>query len=76
MTINAINSYKFDCPVIIDLNYEFKKLNPHIPENYLYHTFLLDTANNVILVGNPTNNGKIMNVLYEKVTGSLKKNVI
>ena len=50
----------------IDSSDIFIKKNPHIPLKGVYHTFLLDENNNVILIGNPINNKKI-NRLFQKL---------
>ena len=46
------------------INAKFLKLNPHIPSERRFHTFLLDNNNNVILIGDPTKNRKIKNMIY------------
>lgn len=52
-------------PIYVDTANAFYKLNPHIPENKLMHTFLLDATNKVVLVGSPTQN-RAMSDLYKK----------
>jgi len=44
----------------------FIKENPHIPLKGIYHTFLLDENDSVILVGDPFKNEK-MEKLLQKV---------
>lgn len=61
----ALKTAHFDYPVILDTKGEFEKLNPHLPENKMMHTFLLDKDNNVIMVGNPLNSIK-MEELFKK----------
>ena len=46
---------EFSYPVIYDYNNEFNSLN-RFPEDFLFHTFLLDDKNKVLLVGSPINN--------------------
>ena len=53
-----ISNTMFDYPILLDTLGEFEKLNPHLPKNGTFHTFLLDENNNVILVGNPLRNKK------------------
>lgn len=43
----------------IDINHCFKQANRFIPNEAMYHTFLLDENNRIILVGNPLQNKKI-----------------
>ena len=45
-----------------DLDGSFERLNPHLPENERFHTFLLDENNKVVLVGNPVRNTKLKNL--------------
>lgn len=44
----------------------FMEANPHIPNNPMFHTFLLNKKNEVILIGDPFENEKL-NGLLEKV---------
>ena len=46
----------FDYPIILDSLGKFRALNPHIPTNSLFHTFLVNEKGNVIMVGNPLSN--------------------
>lgn len=50
----------------------FMRYNPHIPKNSKMHTMLLDSTGNVVLIGNPTRNSKIEELLMEYVN-SIKK---
>ena len=61
----------FDYPILLDTLREFEKLNPHLPKNRAFHTFLLDENNNVILVGNPLHNKKIEEMFYKIVEEKL-----
>ena len=63
----------FDYPILLDTLGEFEKLNPHLPKNRALHTFLLDENNNVILVGNPSQNRKIKEMFYKTVEEKLGK---
>lgn len=51
--------------ICIDTLGIFKKDNPVLPQESYFHTFLLDSTNNIILVGNPLNNLKIKNLYFE-----------
>lgn len=62
-----------DYPVIIDEKGSFEKLNPHLPKDEIFHTFLLDENNNVILVGNPLYNKEIEKLFYKKTQELLTK---
>jgi len=43
-------------PVYIDTRHYFARENKHIPSGTAYHTFLLDSNDSVLLVGNPVSN--------------------
>lgn len=51
----------------------FSRLNPHIPGERRFHTFLLDEDNNVLLVGNPLENEKIKELFWQIVEERLGK---
>ena len=54
-------------PVHVDTAGVFIRENPHIPREAVYHTFLLDKDNRVVLVGNPSRSEKIKrNVLANR----------
>ena len=52
-------------PLIIDKNFKFSDTNKLPPKDKRFQTFLLDSNNRVILVGNPVYNDKLMK-LYKK----------
>ena len=54
-------------PVMIDTCDIFTQNNPHIPEESLFHTFLINSDNNVVMVGNPIKNAKIQ-AMFERIT--------
>lgn len=56
-----------DCPIYVDTVGSFIKNNSHIPSDKTLHTFLLDRNNNIILVGDPLQNGKIENLFWKVV---------
>lgn len=55
---------KFNVPLYYDLQDSFNKLNK-LPQFQTFRTFLLDTNNRVLLIGNPINNPKLWS-LYKK----------
>lgn len=64
---DQLNEVGFCHSVLIDDKYIFRKSNPQIPEDALYHTFLLDKYNKVILVGNPLHSEKIKKLFYQRL---------
>lgn len=53
--VNAV-SQKNKYPVIIDSTNYFLSQNKHFPKDEMYHTFLLDGNNRVLIAGNPVFN--------------------
>ncbi|MBI9064841.1 MAG: hypothetical protein JEZ14_22840 [Marinilabiliaceae bacterium] len=66
----------FNHSVIYDLNDEFYKQNK-LSKNSLYHTMLLNELNEVVLVGNPTRNNKLIELYLKEIENRwrLKNNV-
>lgn len=63
---SILNLTHFCHSVYLDSSDAFIKENPHIPLKGIYHTFLLDENDSVILVGDPFKNEK-MEKLLQKV---------
>ena len=55
----SIESNGLDSPVYVDTAYAFRKANPYLPDERMYHSFLLDEKDSVVIVGNPIENPKI-----------------
>ena len=55
----TLSELRFRHTVFYDLDGSFEFLNPHLPANELFHTFLLNEENKVVLVGNPVRNEKL-----------------
>lgn len=68
----VLKYHHFHYPVFLDISGKFLQCNPHIPENKVFHTFLLDKDNKVIMAGNPLFNRKIETMLYQKLKEKLK----
>lgn len=60
-------------PIYIDSTNVFMRDNPHIPEEVLFHVFLLDEKDSVVLVGNPLFSTKIEDLLIKQVDDRMKK---
>lgn len=60
-------------PVHVDTAGVFIRENPHIPREAVYHTFLLDKDNRVVLVGNPSRSEKIKEMFWQIVEEKLGK---
>lgn len=59
--------------IFVDSTNIFMETNSNIPSESMYHTFLLDENNKVVLVGNPIANEKIGDLLQTLVEKKLGK---
>ena len=59
--------FRFHYTIFYDLDDSFERLNPHLPKNERFHTFLLDENNKVILIGNPTQNLKLKKLYIKEL---------
>lgn len=58
---------EFHIPVCFDKNDSLNKLN-HFPSDIMFQTFLLDSNNNVNIIGNPIRNSKIKELYLKTIT--------
>lgn len=56
---------KFHYPIYFDKNGKMNAIN-HFPKEPLFQTFLLDSSNKILLIGNPIKNKQLWN-LYENI---------
>lgn len=58
-------------PLYIDTSHVFRNSNSFIPKDPMYHTFLVDKGNRIVLVGNPLLNNRIeklaLSLIEEKI---------
>lgn len=82
MVINASDAEEVDYllkrdnflhPVCIDPDGRFAELNG-LPADMAYHNFLLDSNNEIVLVGNPAINPKIMDLYRKVILGEAEHN--
>lgn len=59
--------------IFIDSANIFMQLNPNVPSESIYHTFLLDENNKIILVGDPMTNPKVKDLMVAIVEKKLRK---
>lgn len=64
---------EFAYPVLLDEGHLFDTVNPHIPDDSRFHTFLLDKNGKVVLVGDPVYNPDLWK-LYKKAIRQLIDN--
>lgn len=63
------NAYKKACishEAFVDTALLFAKRNPFIPKEAMFHTFLLDKNNEIVLVGNPIKNQMIKDLFLKQ----------
>ena len=71
--LKTFEQVNFDYPCFLDTSCVFRRANKNIPDNNLFHNFLLDESNNVIMVGNPQTNKKINWLLFQYLKDLHKK---
>jgi hypothetical protein len=64
---------RFHHTVFYDLDGSFERLNPHLPANELFHTFLLNKDNKVVLVGNPIRNEMLWKLYKEQIQNKIRQ---
>lgn len=62
----ALRTNKFKYPVCIDYSDSFNKIN-QLPNDRMFHAFLLDEANKVMGIGNPVGNPKIKELYLDMI---------
>ena len=67
---SGLQVHRFTAPVFYDSCGAFERSNPGLPTNPVFHTFLLDKENRVVLVGSPIGNPKMWE-LYKSTIARL-----
>ena len=57
-----VEESSMDWPIYLDTAYVFQKVNIQIPDNRLFHVFLLNENDEILCVGNPLYNEKIRRI--------------
>lgn len=66
-TEQTLTDMRFHKTVLYDLDGSFERLNPHLPSNETFHTFLLNKENKVVLVGSPIHNEKLSKLYLSEI---------
>lgn len=66
-----LKSSKLKHDVYIDDKSRFIKTNPHIPDESMFHVFLLDKEGHVVIVGNPLYNERIERMIIDALSDSI-----
>ena len=67
----TLKSMMLSYPIYMDTTGVFRRTNPQLPSNPMFHTFLLDENNEVLAVGNPLENEKIDRMFWRTVKEKL-----
>jgi hypothetical protein len=57
--------YNIEHEIVVDSSASFMRINPFLPSEPMFHTFLLDEQGKIIMVGDPLQNPKMWQV-FEK----------
>jgi len=63
----------YHLPVFMDVRGEFKNSNRWLPQDSMFHTFLIDRLNRIVAVGSPLR-GEEMVTLYQRALSKLESN--
>lgn len=66
-TKGILMNLRFKYTVFFDTNNSFEQLNPQLPNDELFHTFLINSENKPILIGSPTHNEKLNNLYLQEI---------
>lgn len=69
----TLSAYRFNHRMLLDSLGCFEQANPELPADPLFHTFLLDRENRVVLVGSPIGNPRMWE-LYKTTIARLIEN--
>ncbi len=69
-----LKQYHLRNAIYIDTCNAFLDANPQIPDNEMFHTFVINKDGKVLMVGNPFANEK-MEALFKKVIAKERKKV-
>jgi hypothetical protein len=62
-----IRNNHFAYPIIYDYDDKLNKLN-HLSDKYQFHTFLLNENNQIVLIGNPIGNSRLLNLYLQQIS--------
>lgn len=62
-----LKEMRFRRTVFYDLDGSFERLNPHLPNDEQFHTFLLNKENKVVLAGNPVYNERLKKLYLKEL---------
>ncbi len=62
--------HKFGHEIFIDYKYQFKKSNPDLPPQKMYHVFLLNKFNQIVFVGDPRTSVKMHELFFKVISSS------
>lgn len=63
----AVKHSSLNAPIYIDSLNVFEKANPQIPNNAVFHTFLLNNQDSILVVGDPLQSKKVRNMMLKQL---------
>ena len=51
--------------VYLDVNHVFRKNNTFLPKEKIFHSFLINNEDSIVLIGNPINNEQIETLFFD-----------
>lgn len=74
LTLKLLKSQTNPFPVYLDRKDEFRQLNPNLPKDTRFHTFLLDRHNHIVLIGDPLLNTDMRKLFESTLNNMLSHN--
>ncbi|MCM1373415.1 MAG: hypothetical protein NC113_10710 [Bacteroides sp.] len=66
----ALTTYAHNLPVYLDTTGVFERTNPCLPSLSVMRTFMLDSKDSVVLVGNPVHNSRVADMMWNIIQGN------
>lgn len=63
-------------PIIVDTCYMFRKMNPRLPKEDIFHTFVLNNENKIVFVGDPIVNQNVEKLFSDFIANERKKHKV
>ena len=73
---DILKKTNFEYPPFVDTTNSFRRMNPQIPSDQIFHTFLFDNMGNAVLVGNPLRNKNVDELLKKVLEARSNKRII
>lgn len=71
--VDYVDTLSFRIPVLVDSKHCFRRNNHQIPDEDIYHDFLLDERGNVLVIGSPMSNAGIEKLFFQMLDSIQRK---